>query len=274
MSSQFEPESIRWVALHEKLQDLLAGYADNELNDEQVAIVEAHLAGCDACRNDLARQHLLSERLGTIPAHRMSAALNQRLDQALADDATPTRRTPRRRQWQLPITAASWIQRLGRPAYLGASGWAVALVLVVMMLAPPLISTNNTTIPMVRDVVLEYNQMGSRALPVSANISETKLPANWPGAHLLATWKTEIGGAPAQAFALRSGHSIVFQFQIDESIFFRNPAVRDAVQQSGNYQTRTQGTDVMALPLTNAGLLLVGPADSLPSPEHLTFQPI
>ena len=91
---------------------------------------------------------------------------------------------------------------------------------------------------------------------------------------MLAAWKTEIGGAPAQAFAMRSGHSIVFQYQIDESVFFRNPAVRQAVQTSGNYQTRTQDTDVMALPLTNAGLLLVGPADSLPSPEQLTFQPI
>ena len=271
MNSLFEPGSNRWVALHEKLQDLLAGYADNELDDEQIAIVEAHLAGCEACRNDIARQQLLSKRLGSIPAPRMSTALNQRLDQALADDATPTRRTTWSRQWQLPINIASWIQRLGRPAYLGASGWAVALVLVVVILAPPLISTNNSTIPMVRDVVFEYNQMGTRALPVSANTSATKLPANWPDAHLLATWKTEIGGAPAQAFALRSGHSIVFQYQIDESVFFRNPAVRQAVQKSGNYQTRTRDTDVLALPLANAGLLLVGPADSLPKPEQLTF---
>ena len=271
MNTQFEPESSKWLALHEKLQDLLAGYVDNELDEEQIAIVDSHLAGCEACRNDLARQQLLSKRLGTIPAPRMSTALNQRLDQALADDATPTRSTSWRPQWQILINIASWIKRLGRPTYLGASGWAVALVLVVVMLVPPLIFTKNSTIPMVRDVVLKYNQMGSRALPVSANLSETKLPANWPDAHLLATWKTEIGGAPAQAFALRSGHSIVFQYQIDESVFFRNPAIRQAVKKSGNYQTRAQDTDVMALPLTNAGLLLVGPADSLPSPEQLTF---
>jgi len=273
MSQSFDTDSNRWVALHEHLQDLLAGYVDQELNSEQAAMVEAHLAGCEACRNDLARQQLLSARLKTLPPPRLSARFNQTLDQALADDVPPGKSIHRRRLWPLAASALNGFQQVNRPVLPGASGWIVALVLVVVMLGQFRVPTDNTPIPMVRDVVMEYREMNDRPIPVSAENAATKPPVSWPNSHLLATWETKIGGAPARAFAVRSGKDIVFQYRINESVFFRNPAVRQAVHESGNYRTRTWNTDVIAVPLTNAGLLIVGPADSLPAPEQLRFKP-
>ncbi len=263
----------RWEALHEHLQDLLAGYVDHELDSEQTAIVEAHLAGCEACRNDLARQQLLSARLKTLPTPRLSDRFNQALDQAVADDIHSVSGAHRRRPWRFAVTVLNGLRQVSRPVLLGASGWAVALVLAIVMLGPFQRTADNNPIPMVRDVVMEYRQMRDRPLPVSEESTATNPPVSWPKSHLLATWETTIGGAPARAFAVRSGKGIVFQYRIDESVFFRNPAVRQAVHQSGNYRTRTWNTDVIALPLDNAGLLIVGPADSLPAPKALRFRP-
>ena len=75
-------------------------------------------------------------------------------------------------------------------------------------------------------------------------------------------------------YALRSGRNIVFQYHVNESVFFRNPVVRKAIAESGNYKTQANKMDVIAMPLTNAGILIVGPEDSLPAPEKMIIESI
>ncbi|WP_414673494.1 zf-HC2 domain-containing protein, partial [Marinobacter sp. UBA2498] len=40
-------ESHQWSDLHHQIQDWLAGYADGELDEHHITLVEAHLAGCE-----------------------------------------------------------------------------------------------------------------------------------------------------------------------------------------------------------------------------------
>jgi len=272
MNSNAMEDDNQWQALHIQLQCLLAGYVDDELNSQEKAIVEAHLAGCDACRNDVARQQALIQRLNKVSDVRMPAQLHKQVNDALSDADTAGRFPANwRRLWS---RLAELNGLTPGNSFVSAGGWATALVLAIVLVVPPLLPVGDSNIPMVQDVLAEYNNIDYTTLPAPEQLSTVKLPANWPNAHLLATWKTEIGGAAAQAFAVRSGQHIVFQYRIDEAVFFRNPDVRQAVANNGNYRTQTNATEVLALPLKNAGLLMVGPADIVPSPEQLTLESI
>jgi len=274
MTRTAQDAAERWNELHLRLQDLLAGYADDVLDSQEKAMVEAHLAGCAACRNDVARQRALSRRLSAIPAPRLSAEFHERLDRAL------TAAQPEGRQsswwserWRRFTRSAPRASGAGFRSWAWVSGWVVSAALVIAMVAPTLFPADEGHIPMVRDVLAQYRQMAATTFPASARLRSARLPADWKNAHLLATWKTAVGGAPAQGFALRSGHSIVFQYRIDEAVFFRNPEVREAVAVAGSYQARSRNMRVLAVPLRDAGLLVVGPDRAVPSPGQLKIAP-
>ena len=50
----------------DEIKTLLMGYLDGELDPEQRAQVDHHLASCDACRRDLAEFQNLNEELATM----------------------------------------------------------------------------------------------------------------------------------------------------------------------------------------------------------------
>ena len=124
---------------------------------------------------------------------------------------------------------------------------------------------------MVEDVLTEYLHLDKTSLPASNSQSMPSPPANWPNARLLSSWETTVGGAPAKAFAMRNGDKIIVQYLIDESVFFRNPNVRQAVADSGSYLSQKNNIQVLAMPLKDAGLLVVGPTDWMPSLELITL---
>jgi len=272
------PENMhteKWIELHENLQDMLAGYIDNELENEQIMLVEAHLIGCEACRNDLGRQQALSQRLESIPSSRISSLANQKIDKALEDAALENVLSRQQPLWL--SSSLSFIKRrlpnLSLTSILGVSGWGVAMLLAVIIFSPQFKVHTTSTIPMIQDALTEYYEMEGKALPVTDthNIGTVKPPLTWPNTQLLATWATRIAGAPAQVFALRSGHNIIFQYQINAAVFFRNPVVRKAISKKGSYAMRDNKTDVLAFPLTNSGVLVVGAADSLPESGQILF---
>ena len=274
MNNNAETTDKQWAALHSQLQDSLAGYADNTLDVQQNAIIEAHLAGCEACRMDVARQQALSRRLQNVAAPRISAQLHQRLDDALLEAAPHSGRMHRIWQGWRGFMTPKRLQEVCTPVFAAVSGWGIAMTLAVVMLTPHLLSITRSEVPMVEDVLAQYRHIAHTALPVSAERSTALPPATWPNAHLLASWETTVGGAPAQAFAVRRGDSILFQFRIDEAVFFRNPEVRHAVEQNGDYQFIAENTQVLAVPIKDAGLIVVGPEDAMPSPEQLAIKSI
>lgn len=259
----------KWGELHMHIQDSLAGYVDDELNQQEKLIIEAHLAGCESCRSDVTRQQLITQRINKLPLERLSSERHQKIDKALSDALMSS--DDIRHQAQPISIFINWWQRIYKPVFFAASGWSVALVLIVVLLYPSLTPENSHKVPMVEDVLAEYLHLDKSSLPASNTDSKLSLPANWPNAHLLASWDTTVGGAPAKAFAMRNGDNIIVQYRVDEAVFFRNPNVRQAVADSGSYLSQQNNIQVLAMPLKDAGLLVVGPADWMPPPEKITL---
>lgn len=271
MSNQTDITEEKWVELHESIQDLLAGYADNELDDEDRLIVEAHLSGCENCRNDLARQQILSQRLETVQPQRISSTLQHRIDNMQLDEVTKTSDRKAGLLDKLLLSLKSGLQHLRPQPVIGAAGWVFAIVLAVVMLSPSVWQVERSQIPMINDALAEYHKMNGRVFPVSNTNTRIEAPVNWPEGRVLATWETNIGGQPARTFAVRSGRNIIFQYEINEEVLFRNPEVRNAIAGFGNYKQRNNKTDVLALPLNDSGVLVVGPAESLPAVDKIEF---
>ncbi|KEQ16391.1 anti-sigma factor family protein [Endozoicomonas numazuensis] len=269
MNASYNTEDTKWQELHTALQDLLAGYADNELEDDEVMIVEAHLAGCRLCRDDLARQFSLSHHLSSLPLERMSASLHEKLDRITEQ---PQNTVETQRQTPKVSTPARWLERQWLKLAFSTGGWATAFALVVTLYMQQIPNVPHSNIPMVADALSEYQTAQQDILPVSQQLTEA--PASWPGGTLLSSWETSIGGAPAQVYAMRSGKDIVFQYRINESVLFRNPEVRQAIAQQGSYSSEKNGTEIRALPMKSSGLLMVGPRRAMPAVNDLKIKTI
>lgn len=261
-------EDSKWEALHLQLQDLLAGYADDMLNGHNKSVIEAHLSGCESCRADVARQQIITQRLNNLPHARLSTQAHLKLDSTLSNARPPAAEIGP--PWHTKVFN-NWYQMISTPRFIATSGWSVSIALIAVILLPHLMPNNNHNPPMVEDVIAEYLHLDTAALPASSNNPLPELPANWPNARLLASWDTKVGGAPAKAFAMRDGNNIVIQYRIDEVVFFRNPGVRQAVSDKGSYLVKQNNLQVLALPLKNFGLLVVGPAGRVPAPETITI---
>ena len=81
---------------------------------------------------------------------------------------------------------------------------------------------------------------------------------------MIAQWQSRVGGKPAEAYALRDGNQVLLEFLVDDSVFFRHPMVRAAIAREGRYRAREGKLAVLALPLQQGGVLVVGPAQALP----------
>ncbi|HOX26909.1 MAG TPA: zf-HC2 domain-containing protein [Candidatus Krumholzibacteria bacterium] len=105
---------------------LLAEYASGDLADADRALVTRHLAGCAACRDELAREQRLREQLGALPPAVCPPAVTAAIRSAVrAETAARAAGRPRRR--------TRWI---GAGAALGLAAAAVLLVAVLPERAP------------------------------------------------------------------------------------------------------------------------------------------
>jgi hypothetical protein len=82
---------------HEEAQRLLPWFVNDTLDAEERAAVDAHLVECEACRADLAEEHVLMAQVASIPldVEQGFAALRARVvaQPALARRARPAART-------------------------------------------------------------------------------------------------------------------------------------------------------------------------------------
>jgi len=74
----------------DKCEELLQGYLDRELTDDEVVIAEAHLNGCDYCRRRYRFEESLRVYVRTTAAERMPPGLMERLAQLRVTDAGAT----------------------------------------------------------------------------------------------------------------------------------------------------------------------------------------
>lgn len=249
-------------ALHAELQILLAGYLDQELEEDERRQVEAHLIGCVYCREDLIRQTLLQQRLEQErQAVHLPMALQIQLDAMFESGEIHQPRV------NMPDNSKKGDWRTGFVAFSrhwsGLSGWLAASVLLVILLSPHFLPASE--VPMIRDALTQYQRMQSIPLPLAApgSIDPADSPVSWPGSRLLASWSTQVGGEQAKAYWLRSGETTLLVLNISEAVFFRHPEVREALEHQGIFHFRGV-LSVLAIPAATSGILIVGPENALP----------
>ncbi len=261
--SDSQPENPRHAALqtlHLEIQDLLAGYLDGELSEKDRGRVEAHLAGCSVCAEDLERQRLLQRQLASLPREQLAADQRRRLEKAI-QAASPA---DRYRGRTLSEWLTGWLFPHPGLKLAALGGWTAAVVLAGLLWVHEQPLSTGTAIPMVQDAIAEYRKAVRSPLPMPEAAEQATAPLRWPRARVLTSWSTRIGGRPARAFAVKNGAAVVLQIQVDDEVFYRNPKVRQALAKKGRYQYQRRELEVVAQPLAEGGVLIVGPPDRLP----------
>ena len=231
------------VLSHDEVQELLAAFADGELGAGSKREIEAHLAACARCRAALSVQRQVHARLGQLPAAEESSRLVEHLRAKLEDSRRERARELRRR-------ATTW------------SGWAVAAALALVLAIPALRPASHP--PMVVAALADYRGQEGRELPPLGNrASRASLPFEAeplavPGARLVSAWRSTLRGEPVSVFAYRVGDRLILAYVVSESMFFRQPVVRETVARQGRYRTSDGKESVVAWPLKESGVLVVG----------------
>ncbi|MEQ6887387.1 zf-HC2 domain-containing protein [Halomonas sp. CS7] len=259
---------------HAAWLEQVAPYLDDELSPDECRVMAQHLAGCEPCRRELARQQAVSQRLGRLGAaapsvpNSASPAATPSVAHAASAEAVERRLrhrllSPARRR---PAPRALW----------GWTGWGLAAVqacVLAVVLGWPSWQARQG-VPMVRDAVADYRQLVAGELPGhttrdTAVLARTlALPLEvieGPGVEFLGAWPTALQGQPAAALAYRVEARTVVQYVVSGPLFFNRASVRDAVAREGRYVAHLGDQAVVGWPGDNAGSLLVGelPTDRL-----------
>jgi anti-sigma factor RsiW len=255
--------------LHEGLVDLLAAYVDGEADDAERARIEAHLVACAGCRALYEQQVAVVRRLAREPEQVVSPAFEARLSDAL-------QRIAHQAPWiDVRPSARSPVRRLARREIIAWSGWAVAAGLAALSLlgqqlpsraTPP--SRIEPPVPMVEAAVADFRATMSKEVALSqpdleALSDEVGFPVAALGderLQLLGGWSSNLRETRAAVLAYRWGDRVVLQYLVSPELFFRQPAVRNAVRDGGRYLTSTQAHAVVAWAQGASGSLLVSDA--------------
>jgi hypothetical protein len=149
--------------------ELLAGYVDGSASPEERRAVDAHLAGCSRCREELGLARTARAALVSLPELEAPGLVPPGMEAQHArggeDQLAERRETRRRRQWQ-----ASWVA-------IGAAAAVLALFVVVPLAlngdsgggpaslnAPAASPEVTASYPPVRDRGFDYNQASVLAL--------------------------------------------------------------------------------------------------------------
>jgi len=111
---------------HARASAQLSAYLDGELDPSEVRAVEAHLAGCAICREDLAALRQVKRWLGRLPEVEPSEAVWQSLRRRITAEE------------HRPAPAGALLDTV-RAAFRRPAVAAVAAVLVVLLVAIPLV---------------------------------------------------------------------------------------------------------------------------------------
>lgn len=241
---------------HERLIESLGAYVDGELAPEQAAVLEAHLLGCQRCRQELSLQRAMRTRLEYQEMQRAPAALRERIRTALeAEDAEAwPRHSHKQYRWSVLLPWAGW-------------ALAACLALVIGLQLGLSHNPGPQPVPMIAAAIANYHQQLAGELPAADTVSLSKLKRSLPfpvtpiaglRSHMISAWSLRIRGQPAAALAYRLDGQVIVQYVVSESLFFRQPQVREAVAAHGLYVVSVGRNSVVARPGADNGSLLIG----------------
>ena len=260
---------------HERLVTLLGAYADEELPAEARRDVEAHIAECAQCVQELRVQTALKQRLhaeaGALePSDAVSRLKDHvgRLGQEphqprpAAGAGVATRRFPRPLvTWSGWLIAASvaalWVLGPRRPAGQGTGGMSMGPLIPV--------SVDSIPEPIAYAALQDFRLVAQAALPQGPELAavEAQVPFSVPALkaphmRLIGAWTTKIDSVHVAVLAYRCHDRLVVQYIVPEHVFFRPPRVRQAIATSGLYAASEGKIHAVGWPGHDNGSFLVG----------------
>lgn len=248
-------------ARHELLATLLAAYVDGELPPETTAQIDAHLLGCRRCRREVTVHQSLVTRLTRATRPAVSAALANRLQEAIAaapiaaprdvvgaplPDGSPTVATSRRR-WIVGATAVTAVI-------------AVALVFdvrgrtSVIPALQPAAFVVGAPVPLLELVAANFRTASARDLPGRARDLETVRravpftvePLRSTDLQLVAAWTTDLDGEVAAVLAYKWRETLVLQYVVSEAWLFRSLPMRGAFAEGRAVAAESPGAGMLS----------------------------
>lgn len=248
---------------HQALAALLGAYADNELPVETSSQINAHLLGCQRCRNELLVQQAIGRQLAAAPIASATPDFINRIRVAI------TSRPP----GDLPVAPAATIGKQIRLwkynfiAALLACGFVTIAVFSERQPRPePAPLVIGQTVPVISAMFQEYRDIMAGDLPGRARDLELVRralpfdvsPLDHSDAHLLAAWTTTIDGEPAAVLAYRWRETVILQLVVAESLLFRARDIREAFAIDRGVVSSSSSLNLLAWPEPDAGSVLVG----------------
>jgi len=230
---------------HARLRELVAAFADRELDREHFREVEEHLRDCAVCRRELALQQDVALALKREPTPGASASLRRRIE------------------WMGEPAAPAWSWRWV-PAFAALVIAVVAGTLALIHRQP---ATPPGEIPVLRDALADCRRAMERNFPRKADLAAVAegLPFPirtlvQPEAELFSTWKTTLAGSPAAGLAYRWRGIVVVQYAVATEIL-RGPAhIARALSHGGSYTAADSDETLVAVLAGESGTLVIANA--------------
>jgi anti-sigma factor RsiW len=256
---------------------LLGAYADDELTPEGRREVDAHLAECAQCVQELRVQTALKRRLrAEADTLEPSDALSRLKDHVgrLGHDAPE--------QLPLAVNRGATKRSVLQHPFVTWSGWLIAASLAALwalgprrpagqgmggMSMGPLVPVSVDSVPEpIADAALhDFKRVARAALPQGPELEavESQVPFSVPALkaphmRLIGAWTTTIDSVPAAVLAYRCHDRLVVQYVVPEHVFFRPPRVRQAIAASGLYAAGEGKIHAVGWPGHDNGSFLVG----------------
>lgn len=261
---------------HEQLVVRLGAYADDELPPEVRADVEAHLAECGQCVQELRVQTALKHRLGVeeragepadalgrLEAHvaQLGRAASPPMPAGNIGGARPSVLRHPLVAWSGWLVAASlaavWALGPRRPASPGMGGMSMGSLVPVSVDSVPE-SIADAALHDFKRVARAELPRGPELAAVESQVPFSIPPLTAPHMRLIGAWTTTIDSIPAAVLAYRCHDRLVLQYVIPEHVFFRPPRVRQAIAAAGLYAAGEGKIHAVGWPGRDNGSFLVG----------------
>jgi anti-sigma factor RsiW len=261
---------------HEHLVTLLGAYADDQLTPEDRRELDAHLAECPQCVQELRVQAALKRRLRAEESvHVQSDALDRLKDHLDRLGREAPEQPPQ------PLTGGTMRSMLRHPLVTW-SGWLIAASLAALWALGPRrpagqgmggmsmgalvpVSVDSVPEPIADAALRDFQRVALSALPQGPELAsvESQVPFSVPALkaphmRLIGAWTTTIDSVPAAVLAYRCHDRLVVQYVVPEHVFFRPPRVRQAIAASGLYAAGDGKIHAVGWPGRDNGSFLVG----------------
>lgn len=97
---------------------------------------------------------------------------------------------------------------------------------------------------------MDYNRQKQQFPPLTHRQAlppdKAKLPSRPAGCKRVASWKTRVGGKPAQAFALQRGNHLITHYRITANVCYRYTDVRQTMADYAEHSIREKQLQILA----------------------------